>query len=171
MPKTTRLANRTVSPKPAEARPSTPAPSVTKPKKAEVAAAPVKAAAAPIAAPAKAAAPAPRAQAASALHFDVHPGLADIRGYAEGKGWIHNGTTQLSIAWQSLIYTTDGWKTANELKSSEVPSPVANGRFTLPGVPSGTEVEFAIHVGVASPGAEGDVWLNNGGQNFRQVTQ
>ncbi|MHB8876265.1 MAG: hypothetical protein ACYC8T_21445 [Myxococcaceae bacterium] len=158
MPKTTRLANRTVARKPADARPSTPAPSVTKPKKES-------------AAPAAKKAPAAARQApSSTVHFDVHPGLAEIRGYAESQGWLSGGGG-VKVSWLELGYTTDGWKTSHVLAFAELP---ATGRYPLPGVAPGTEIEFALHVGVASgrvdDAGRGELWMNNGGRNYRQVT-
>ena len=65
------------------------------------------------------------------------------------------------------------------MASSDVPSPIVNGQFTLPNIAKGTEIEFALHVGVACQAPSdiggyrerGEVWLNNGGQNFKQVSQ
>ena len=114
----------------------------------------------------------------SKLHFDVHPGIEEIRQFAERQGWLKSGFTNLSIVWQDLVYTTDNWKTTHTLRSTEVPSPIVNGHFSLPNVPKGTHVEFAIHVGVACHAPSdiagyrerGDMWLNNGGKNFTQTS-
>lgn len=134
---------------------------------------------APKSAPAANAAPPPAKTApASAIRFDVHPGLPEVQDYARRQGWLDKGWTQVTIPWQDLVYTTDGWKTTNTLKSSETPSLLSDGRFLIPGVPAGTEVEFAIHAGIASQAPSdtsgyrerGDLWLNNGGGNYRQIT-
>jgi hypothetical protein len=118
------------------------------------------------------------ATAASAIRFEVHPSMQEVQDYARRQGWIDKGWTRVSIPWQELVYTTDGWKTQSTLKKPESPSPQANGHFLIPGVPAGTQVEFAIHVGVASQAPSdaagyrerGDLWLNNGGGNYRQTT-
>jgi len=158
MPKTTRQANRTVARKPAEARPSTPAPSVTKPKKAE-----------------------PKASAlpTSTVHFHIHAGIPELHGYAQGRGWLANGWTVLSVPWFEIVHTSDHWKTTSHQKSTEPQAADSNGHLTLVGVAPGTEIEFALNIGIAcqAPGEggtvreQGDVWLNNGGQNFRQTTR
>ncbi|MFL5318888.1 MAG: hypothetical protein ACJ790_04470 [Myxococcaceae bacterium] len=122
---------------------------------------------------------APKKTEFSTLNFYVHSDMDEVKQYAAQQGWTKNGWTQLSIPWQELVYTTDHWKTTQVLKSFEVPSPFINGRIQIPNVPAGTEVEFAIHVGVASHAPSdiggyrerGDVWLNNGGKNFSQVTR
>ena len=115
----------------------------------------------------------------SRIHFNVHAAMPELQAYAREKGWVQRGFGHLSIPWQELRFTTDGWKTTQTLKSTDVPSPIVNGFFNLPNVPKGTTVEFAIHVGVAShaPGdiagyrERGELWLNNGGRNFTQVSQ
>ena len=112
----------------------------------------------------------------STVHFVVHGAMPDIQAYAQARGWFERGHHVLSTPWQELHWTVDGWKSVHVLKSSDVPSPVVSGHFMLPGVAPGTEVEFAIHVGVAchaphdTAGARdvGDVWLNNGGANYQQ---
>jgi hypothetical protein len=113
----------------------------------------------------------------SKIHFMVHTGMEELRRYAAEKGWTDRGLTQLSIHGQDLVYTTDHWKTMRQVRSSDVPSPVVNGFFTLPNVSKGTPIEFAIHVWVAASlpneygqGERGDMWLNNGGHNYTQVT-
>ena len=119
-----------------------------------------------------------RPVATSKIEFIVHARMAELQDFAGSKGWTAQGFTHLSVPWQELVFTTDDWKTTKTLKSSDVPSPVVNGRFTLPNVPKGTEIEFAIHVGVACQAPadiagyreRGDLWLNNGGKNYRQVS-
>ena len=120
-----------------------------------------------------------RAAATSKVEFIVDSRMRELQDFASSKGWTAQGFTHLSVPWQELVYTTDNWKTTRSLKSSDVPSPLVNGRFTLPNVPKGTEIEFAIHVGVACQAPSdiagyrerSDLWLNNGGQNFKQVSQ
>lgn len=113
----------------------------------------------------------------SRVHFDVHGGLPELQAYARERGWAAKGWT-MTFPWQELRFTTDGWRTMRVVKSTEVPSPLTNGFFTVP-VAKGTKVEFALHVGLAShaPGdaagyrEAGELWLNNGGHNYAQVTQ
>jgi hypothetical protein len=175
MPKTTRQANRTVARKPAakEAAP-------------KVAAAPVKAPSVPAkaaATPAKAAAPKaaatkPAAALSSSIHFHIHPGIPEILGYAQGRGWLANGWVVGSVPWYEVVFTTDHWKTTSHQKSTVAPDAAAHGKVVLEGVAPGTEIEFALNVGVAcraaadekAPREQGDVWLNNAGANFRQTT-
>jgi hypothetical protein len=115
----------------------------------------------------------------STVHFLVHGALPELRAYAQEKGWLDQGYTQLAVPWQEMHWTTDGWKTAHVVQSSDVPSPVVNGFFHLPRVAPGTEVEFALHVGIScrrpedSAGARdvGDLWLNNAGRNYLQKTK
>jgi hypothetical protein len=120
----------------------------------------------------------PRATTTSQIDFNVHPGIAEVRAFAEQQGWLAKGWTQLSTYNVDLVYTTDNWKTTKTASSSQVPSPYVNGRFILPDVPRGTPVEFAIKAYVAASDPHdigghrdrGEVWLNNGGRNFSQVT-
>lgn len=115
----------------------------------------------------------------SAIHFAVHPGIDALQSFAAGQGWNSRGWTELAVPWVELRYTTDGWKTLHVLSSSDVPCPIVNGYFYLPNVPRGTEVEFALQVGLSchapSDGdharAESSLWLNNGGQNYRQTSR
>lgn len=115
----------------------------------------------------------------SAVEFVVHSGMKELQDFAGAKGWTAQGFTHLSVPWQEMVYTTDSWATTKTLRSSDVPSPVVNGRFLLPNVPRGTEIEFALHVGVACQAPSdiagyrerSDLWLNNGGKNFRQVSR
>lgn len=115
----------------------------------------------------------------SAIHFLVHPGMPELQAHAAAQGWLGRGWSELAVPWLELRYTTDGWATTHILKSTDVPCPIVNGFFYLPRVPRGTEVEFALHVGVscraasdaAGSRADGSVWLNNGGQNYRQLAR
>lgn len=112
----------------------------------------------------------------STVHFVVHAAMPEVQAYAHSRGWPERGYSVLSTPWQELHWSTDGWKSTHVLKSTDVPSPVVNGYFVLAGVSPGTEVEFAIQVGVAchaphdTAGARdvGEVWLNNGGANYLQ---
>lgn len=115
----------------------------------------------------------------STLHFLVHPGMAELQREAEARGWNKRGFTTLSVAWLELRWSNDGWKTMHALSSSDVPCPVVNGTFHLSGCAAGTEVEFAIHVGLAchaphdTAGARdvAELWLNNDGRNYVQTTR
>ena len=127
----------------------------------------------------------------STIHFLVHPGMVELQREAQNRGWNERGFTTLSIAWLELRWTADGWKTTNILSSNDVPCPVVNGTFHLQNCPSGTTVEFAIRVGLqchaphdaghppngVAPGGfafardVGELWLNNDGKNFTQVTR
>ncbi len=115
----------------------------------------------------------------STLQFNVHPGMPELRREAEARGWFARGFTELTIAWLELRWTTDGWKTFHVVSSTDVPCPVVNGTFHLAACPQGTEVEFAIRVGLACHAPDdtafardvGELWLNNAGQNFRQTTK
>ncbi len=115
----------------------------------------------------------------STLHFLVHPGMAELQREAQARGWNTRGFTTLSVAWLELHWSDDGWKTLHVLSSNDVPCPVVNGTFHLSGCASGTEVEFAIHVGLAchaphdTAGARdvAELWLNNDGRNFVQTTR
>lgn len=112
----------------------------------------------------------------STVHFLVHPEMDEVRALARARGWLDAGYTRLSITWVELRYTTDDWATARVLHSTDVPSPVVDGYFFLPDVAAGEEVSFAVHAGVACHApedvagtrAEGDVWFNAGGANYRQ---
>lgn len=112
----------------------------------------------------------------STVHFVVHAAMPEIHAYAQERGWYDRGHSVLSTPWQEMHWSVDGWKTKQVVKSSDVPCPVVNGHFMLAGIAAGTNIEFAIHVGVAchaphdTAGARdvGDVWLNNGGVNYQQ---
>ncbi|MGV3625902.1 MAG: hypothetical protein ACO1OB_34145 [Archangium sp.] len=114
----------------------------------------------------------------STLHFLVHPGMQELQREAANRGWHEKGWTTLSVAWMELHWTRDGWKTTNVLSSNDVPCPVMNGTFHLGNCAPGTDVEFAIRVGLAAhaphdtAGARdvGEVWLNNDGKNFTQTS-
>lgn len=115
----------------------------------------------------------------STLHFLVHAAMPELQREAEARGWNARGWTTLSIAWQELRWTDDGWKTMHVISSNDVPCPVVNGNFHLGECKPGSTVEFAIHVGLAchaphdTAGARdvAEVWLNNGGRNFTQTTR
>lgn len=113
---------------------------------------------------------------ASTIHFLAHTEMQELLDYAAQRGWPAMGYARLSIRWQELHWTRDAWKTVNVVRSTDVPCPVVNGYFYLPGVAAGTEIEFAVHVGIAchapqdTAGARdvGDVWFNAGGKNYTQ---
>ncbi len=115
----------------------------------------------------------------STVHFVVHPGMEEIQQEARRRGWLDQGHSHLTVNWLELRWTMDGWKTMHVVSSDDVPCPVVNGTFHLQGCPPGTEVEFAIHCGIAShaphdtAGARdvGELWFNDGGKNYRQVTR
>lgn len=114
----------------------------------------------------------------SSLHFLVHPGMAELQQEAQARGWNARGFTTLSVSWLELRWSSDGWKTFQLVSSNDVPSPVMNGVFMLVGCPPGTTVEFAVRVGLAChaphdtafPRDVGEVWLNDGGKNYSQIT-
>jgi hypothetical protein len=114
----------------------------------------------------------------STLHFLVHAEMEELRRAAESLGWNARGFTALTIPWLELHWTSDGWKTTHVVSSNDVPCPVVNGTFHLSGCAPETEVEFAIHVGLAchAPGDTAfardvsDLWLNNDGKNYQQTT-
>lgn len=115
----------------------------------------------------------------STVHFLVHGEMKELRQEAEARGWGQRGFSALTIPWLELHWSTDGWKTTHVVSSNDVPCPVVNGTFHLAGCAPGTEVEFAIHVGLAchAPGDTafardvGELWLNNDGKNFQQTTR
>lgn len=117
----------------------------------------------------------------SVIHFHVHPGLAEIRAFAEEQGWLAKGFTELDVAWLELHFTTDGWATTRVLKSTDVPSPITDGWCSLPRVAAGETVEFAMHAGLTcrAPGdpthgmfrEQGELWFNNGGSNYAQTAR
>ena len=120
---------------------------------------------------------APATQGGGVLRFDVNPGMKEIQDFANSKGWPQQGWTDNSVFAQDIVYTTDNWKTTRSLSSAQVPSPFINGRINLPDVAPGTQVQFALHVWVASHAPDdiggyrerGDLWLNNNGQNYTQT--
>lgn len=115
----------------------------------------------------------------SAVEFLVHEEMPEVRSVALAHGWAAHGWGCLAITWQEMVYTTDNWASKHAVRSSDVPCPVVDGKFTLVGVPPGTKVVFAIHVGLGCRApqdgtmvrAEADLWLNNGGKNYEQITK
>lgn len=115
---------------------------------------------------------------ASTIHFLVHPAMLELQREATNRGWNERGWTTLSVAWLELHWTSDGWKTTHVLSSNDVPCPVMNGTFHLSNCAPGTDIEFAIRVGLAAhaphdtAGARDvcDMWLNNDGRNFTQTS-
>jgi hypothetical protein len=114
----------------------------------------------------------PKGMSVSSVHFQVHPGIEEVRAAAQAQGW-----GAVSAETEEVHFTTDGWKTARTVKAGDQPPPLAaDGRIFLPDVPQGTEVEFALLVGLrpvdgGARSTRAEVWLNNGGQNYRQVTK
>lgn len=114
----------------------------------------------------------------SRIHFDVNTGLPEVVAYVRSRGWVAQGFSDVSVAWQELHWTTDGWRTVHRLSSHDVPCPITAGWFTLP-IKPGTRVEFALHVGLEcrapedSVGARevGDLWFNDAGRNYQQTSQ
>ncbi|MBL8919829.1 MAG: hypothetical protein JNJ54_13255 [Myxococcaceae bacterium] len=113
----------------------------------------------------------------SRIHFDVNPTLPEVVAFAEAQGWRARGFTAVSIAWQELHWTSDGWATVNKVASTDVPCPITGGWFSLQAKP-GTPVEFAVRVGLqcrapqdtAGARETGELWFNNAGSNYAQVT-
>lgn len=105
------------------------------------------------------------------IEFRVHPGMVELKKEAETRGWNSKGWTELSVRWQEVRWTTDGWKTTHIADSRD-------GKFELKNCAAGTEVEFAVRLGLACHAPNdlkqvqnlSEVWLNNAGRNFRQVT-
>jgi len=114
----------------------------------------------------------PRGMSVSTVHFEVHPGLEEVQAAARANGW-----SRVSAEADEVVFTTDGWKTMHVLKATDQPPTLApDGRIFLPDVKQGTEVEFAVRVGVhhgvaSTPETRTEVWLNNRGHNYRQVTR
>ena len=107
----------------------------------------------------------------ASIQFRVHPEMKELQQEAEARGWFEKGWNTLSVRWQEVRWTTDGWKTTQ----------IAEGRdgvFQLTNCNKGTDVEFAVRLGLACHGEKNpkqvqnlsEVWLNNAGRNFRQVT-
>ena len=115
----------------------------------------------------------------STLHFLVHPAMVELQREAQQRGWNERGFTSLTVAWLELRWSTDRWVTQHAVSSNDVPCPVVNGTFHLKGCAPGTEVEFAIRVGLACHAPHdtafardvGELWLNNDGKNFVQTTR
>jgi hypothetical protein len=105
--------------------------------------------------------------------------MPEVQALAHSRGWLSRGFTTLSIPWTEMHWTLDDWKTVRVLRSTDVPCPVMNGYYFLPSVPTGTEVGFAVHAGIACHAPQDtagtrdttDLWFNNDGLNFRQVTR
>jgi hypothetical protein len=113
----------------------------------------------------------------SSIHFAVHPQMDELQAYAQERGWLDRGFSTLSVPWLELHWTADAWKTVNVLRSTDVPCPIVDGNFLLPNVKPETLIEFAVHVGLACHAPQdtagvresGELWLNNGGANYRQA--
>ncbi|PZR12033.1 MAG: hypothetical protein DI536_17080 [Archangium gephyra] len=106
----------------------------------------------------------------SAVRFVVHTGMPELQREAKTRGWLDKGWKTLSVRWQEVRWTNDGWKTSHAVDGREGTFPVA--------APAGTEVEFAVRLGLACHADHdqkqvqnlSEVWLNNDGRNYRQVT-
>lgn len=115
----------------------------------------------------------------SSVHFLVHPEMPEVQQLAADLNWTARGFTILTVPWCEMHWTTDGWKTSHILRSTDVPCPVMNGNFFLPNVNAGTEVEFAVHAGIACHHPQDtagtrettDLWFNCDGLNYRQRTR
>lgn len=115
----------------------------------------------------------PKGMAVSAVHFQVHAGMPEVQAAARARGW-NAGDVAAEPA--EVHYSMDGWKTSRVVRASDQPPPFSpDGLLFLPGVQHSTPVEFAIKVSVRPTGAAqaepAEVWLNNGGQNYRQATR
>lgn len=114
----------------------------------------------------------PKGMTVSTVQFVVHPGLDEVRAAAQAQGW-----SAVAAETEEVRYTTDGWQTTRAVKASDQPPPFSSdGRIFLPEVQQGTPVEFALKVGIhpvdaGAQAAHAEVWLNNGGQNYQQVTR
>src|SRR4051812_34155554 len=111
----------------------------------------------------------PKGMSVSTVHFEVHPALPEVQAAAQSHGW-----SAVAAETDEVRFTTDGWKTTHVVKAGDQPPPLAaDGRIFLPDVQQGTEVEFALKVGIhpVAGGMRAEIWLNNGGQNYRQVTR
>jgi hypothetical protein len=114
----------------------------------------------------------------SAVHFLVHASMREVQQLAQAKGWFARGFNTISIPWTEMHWTLDAWKSSHVLRSTDVPCPVMNGYFFLPNVAVGTEVEFAVHAGVACHASHdtagnrdtASLWFNNHGRNYYQAT-
>jgi hypothetical protein len=92
----------------------------------------------------------PRGMPVSSVHFQVHPGLAEVQEAARARGW---SAAALSAELTELHFSTDGCKTTHVVRSADKPPPFApDGRVFLPRVQHGTPVVIAIMVGVKPPG-------------------
>jgi len=86
----------------------------------------------------------------SRVHFVVHPGMQELRAYAETEGWIAKGFTVLSIAWQEAALL-DRWVEDDALAQvARRAQPHREWILHAAERRKGTTVKFAIHVGVAS---------------------
>ncbi|MDQ3266495.1 MAG: CBM21 domain-containing protein [Myxococcota bacterium] len=71
-----------------------------------------------------------------------------------------------TIRSRELVFTLDGWRSLQVLRSSEAPQAFSENQVLLDGVPPGTPVEFALRLELAGH----SLWLNNGGRNYRQLS-
>lgn len=105
--------------------------------------------------------------------------MREVQALAQARGWIARGFTTQNIAWMEVHWTVDKWRSSHVLRSTDVPCPIVNGVCHLPNVAKGTEVEFAVRVGVSARAAHDtsggrethDLWFNNLGGNYTQTTK
>jgi hypothetical protein len=105
---------------------------------------------------------------ASALRFDA--GNAEVRHFADGKGWNRAGV-KFTVSQADLVYTTDSWKTTRVATIQYLLSGYQG--FILRDLAVGTEIEYAVHAEVAAS-TDGFrsyfdrdwMWANNGGHNY-----
>jgi len=110
---------------------------------------------------------------ASLLLMDAnHP---DVANFANARGWNKPGFS-VDVYAADLVYTTDNWETTKTAKLQFMRNNVDKG-FVLQDVPPGKNIEYAIHAFVAQTyknheytADRGDLWLNNGGQNYKGNT-
>jgi hypothetical protein len=84
---------------------------------------------------------------------------------ARARGLARPGHT-LQVAKAELIYTTDGWRTTKRAGLQTLDD--RSQGFLLAEVQPGTPVEYAVHAELqADASTRAEVWLNNGGANYR----
>jgi hypothetical protein len=89
---------------------------------------------------------------------------------ARARGLARPGHT-LQVAKAELIYTTDGWRTTKRAGLQTLDD--RSQGFLLAEVQPGTPVEYAVHAELQAAGEQtaeagrAEVWLNNGGANYR----
>ena len=86
----------------------------------------------------------------------------------DDRGWKDRRITRVGMRW-----SRDAWKTVNAVDSETSPECFV-GRWVCLRVRPGAAVEFAVQVRLTGTSSEGkaeqaELWLNNGGSNFKQV--